>query len=242
MKYILPGFLIILIGVFIYLNRSYSYFYGYFNGHFIAPPAWITNNPGSQKPKFVTLGDSLLDGVGSSGKQKTLAYLLHKGFDSEGRTDLINLAVSGATVNDVLHKQLPGALNNDPEEIILFIGVNDIHNATPLTTFEKDYREILDELTLKTRAKVILINLPYLGSEKILLPPWNFYIDLKTGQYNEVIKKLAVEKNLKLVDLYNLSGDKFKKSSPLYATDEFHPSDEGYALWARSIMLQKNAN
>lgn len=238
MKYFL---LILLILCGFYLNRSYAYFYNYFDKNFLEAPN-ETLNPKSQKPNFITLGDSLLDGVGASSEQTSFSYMLYKSSDPKSNMNLINLAVSGAKVRNVLEEQLPVALQEDLADVVILIGINDIHDQTPLKSFEKDYRGIIEELTSKTSAKITLINIPYLGSDLILLPPWNFYTDLKTRQYNEIIKNLAEEKNLKLVDLYGLTEDKFKKNSSLYSKDQFHPSDQGYALWMELINNTQNSN
>lgn len=183
-----------------------------------------------------------MDGVGASSEQTSLSYMLYKSLDSKGEMDLINLAVPGAKVNDVLTDQLPVALQENPQDVVILIGINDVHDRTPLKSFEKDYRGIITELTSKTSAKTTLVNIPYLGSDLILLPPWNLYMDIKTKQYNEIIAGLAKEKNLKLVNLYDLSKDKFTKSSNLYSKDQFHPSEEGYGLWVKLINNTQNSN
>lgn len=233
MKYFLPVIFIIILAL--YLQQSYTYFYDYFNGHFLTAPAAAPDEGKPEIPKFVTLGDSLLDGVGASSEEASFGYLLHKSLDTKGEMSLRNLAVSGATVNDVLVSQIPDAIKSNPKEVVILIGINDVHDLTRIQEFEKDYREILSNLTSETSAKITLINIPFLGSDLILRPPWDLYMDLKTRQFNNVISKVASDYNLKLIDLYGLTKNKFKKSSTLYSSDQFHPSDEGYALWVKLI-------
>lgn len=238
MKYIWLIFLILII---VFLNRSYARFYKYLDSYPLVAPPEAQINPSSEKPKFVSLGDSLFAGLGSSGGDKSLGVLVHKGLDPKGETDLINLAVSGATVNDVLMRQLPSALEKNPQVVSLLIGVNDVHDFTTPAQFERDYRKIIDELQSKTSAKIILINIPYLGSSEILLPPWNLYMNSKTKEFNKIIDKIAGEKGLKVVDLY-ATKDKFIEPSDLYSRDQFHPSDKGYMLWAKVIVNSQNIN
>lgn len=232
--------LIAVVGL-IYLNRSYAYFYNYFDEHFLAPPVWSPQSE-EERPKFIALGDSLLDGVGATSDKASFGYLLYKYLDPTGETDLINLAVSGAVVNDVLTYQLPRALEQNPKNVVLLIGTNNVHNGTPVAEFEREYRVIVEELSTKSLAKVTLITIPFLGSDKILLPPWNTYIDLKIRQYNKVIENMSKEKNLEFIDLYHLTEDKFTKSSDLYSSDQFHPSDKGYSLWVDLIKESRYAN
>lgn len=238
MKYFL--LLLLILGIF-YLNRSYAYFYNYFDEHFLAAPVWSPQTK-EERAKFIALGDSLLDGVGASSEKASFGYLLHQYLDPNNEMNLINLAVSGAVVDDVLVRQLPRALQQNPKNVVLLIGTNNVHDGTSLGEFESDYREVVDELTSKTSAKITLITIPYLGSDKILLPPWNVYLDLKIRRYNRVIENLATEKNLELIDLYHLTHDKFAKSSDLYSSDQFHPSDKGYELWVELIEESRDAN
>lgn len=201
-------------------------------------PAQTVLTEKNDKPGFVVMGDSLMAGVGATNGQSSLGSLLYQSNGKKNELEFLNLAVSGATANDVLKQQLPEALGSRPQVVFLLVGVNDIHNYTPKKEFEKNYRLIVNGLTAVPDLKLTLINVPYLGSSSILVPPWNLYIDLKTKQYNSIISNIAKEKNLKLIDLYKLSRDKFIEKSDLYSEDQFHPSDKGYYLWAEYI----NAN
>lgn len=178
-----------------------------------------------------------MSGVGASSEKQSFGYLLHQTLDSENKTDFINLAVPGAKIRNVLANQLPQVIEDKPKEIAILVGINDVHDRTEIKNFEKEYTQLVKNLKSGTQANITLFNVPYLGSDKILLPPWNFYMDLKTRQYNQVIAKIAKGYDLKLIDLYKMSRENFVKSSKLYSEDQFHPSDEGYKLWARNLSL-----
>lgn len=235
MKFLLPVFLIAFL---FFLNRTYAYYYDYIGDHYLKAPGQTVLKEKEGRHGFVVLGDSLMAGVGATSGQSSLGSLLYQSNGKKNELEFLNFAVSGATADDVLKQQLPEALGSRPQVIFLLVGVNDIHNYTPEKEFEENYRLIVNGLTAIPEVKLTLINIPYLGSSSILIPPWNLYIDLKTKQYNSIVSNVAKEKNLKLIDLYKLSREKFLEPSDLYSQDQFHPSDRGYALWADYI----NAN
>ncbi len=227
----------------IYLNRSYAFFFDYIGSHFAGNPNYVkVTDLGDKKNaktlKILTIGDSLLAGTCATDKSRVLANLIAQSFISNDlKVNLVNLAVPGAGVKDVLEDQVPEAITHKPDFIILMIGVNDVHDLVRADYFRKYYDEILEKLVL-TKAEITLINIPYLGSDLVLFPPWNINIDLETRNFNFIIGELAREKGLKVVNIYDKFSSEFKKSSKLYCSDQFHPSDEGYKVWSEYI----NAN
>jgi lysophospholipase L1-like esterase len=97
---------------------------------------------------------------------------------------------------------------------------------------------MIHTLSTKTRAEITIINIPYIGSDQILLPPWNTILDWRMRRFNQIIAKTAKTENVKLIDLYTPTKEKFVKNSDLYSEDQFHPSDKGYRLWADIILPQ----
>lgn len=193
----------------------------------------------TQVIKYVALGDSLTAGAGTQNYQDSLPFLVGANLVKTGvRVEVVNLALSGVGVKQVLNEQVPRAILEKPDFITLLIGINDIHNLVPPDSFRKDYSKIISLLTARTRAKIIVINIPYLGSDRILLPPYNALLDSKTKLFNDVIKKEVKDKDIRHVDLYKQTAELFKKASNLYSEDQFHPSKEGYLLWGKII----NAN
>ena len=229
----------------IYLNRTYAYFYDYQGSHFIAnrqyySPQIITASPEAPTKKMVVMGDSLMAGTGSTTEQNSLAYLIGKGIDNRANIELYNLAWPGVGVSHVYAQQLAQAIELQPDYIVLMIGVNDLHNQMTDSDFRQHYMMILDGLTKKTKAKITIINIPHIGSDKILFVPWNFVFDNQRQRLNRIITGSAAVYNLKVIDLYSEFKEQFKKSSDLYGEDEFHPSDRGYALWANYLNANLN--
>lgn len=219
----------------IYLNRSYAYFYNFLAQKNLTPPPHETqtiignnlNNP--TIIKYVALGDSLTAGVGASDYKNSYPYLLAQKLSLKKNVELVNLSHAGDTSLDLLIRQLPQALSAKPDLITLLIGVNDIHNLKSLKEFESNYIKIATVFK-KTNAKIYLLAIPYLGSDKIVYPPYNLVLDLRTKQFNNVIKKISTDLGVGYIDLYSLS-----KPVNFYSPDQFHPGDQGYSEWIKAI-------
>lgn len=188
-----------------------------------------------KKITYVAVGDSLTSGVGVIKYEDSFPYQLAQKI-SEGGVNVIlrDRSYSGARTDDVVNKLLSSAINDKPDIVTLLVGVNDIHGNVSKVEFTKNYSEILRRLKEETKAKIVVINIPYLGTNALLLPPFNFYFKYETEEYNKIIKKLAQDNNVKLVDLNVLTQDMFKTPA-LFSTDLFHPSEKGYKLWAEII-------
>lgn len=225
--------LIILLITGIYLYMSYVYFYRFLEENHLVAPVFeesiiINNKSGNKNIKYVALGDSLTAGVGVSDYKSSYPYLIALKIPSY-KVELINLAYAGATSKDVLINQIPKAISAKPDLVTLLIGVNDIHNLVSSKMFENNLTQTIKALK-DTHARIYLLSIPYLGSDKIVRFPYNLILNLKTKQFNNVIRKISKEYGIRYIDLYNLS-----KSASFYSSDQFHPGEKGYKDWAKII-------
>jgi len=226
--------LVIIIITGIYLNRSYAYFYNFLDQHHLTAPAHETkltigNHPDSQTIKYVALGDSLTEGVGTSDYKNSYPYLLTQTLSTQENIELSNFAHAGDTSADLLINQVPKALAVKPVLVTLLIGINDVHNLKSAAEFENNYIKIVTTLQ-KSGAKVYTLSIPYLGSPKIVYFPYNFLLDFRTKQFNAIIKKVSLDLGAEYTDVYTS-----KKPTGFYSTDEFHPTDQGYKEWIKQF-------
>ncbi|MDD4332833.1 MAG: SGNH/GDSL hydrolase family protein [Patescibacteria group bacterium] len=201
----------------------------------------INNNMQSGKNLiYVALGDSLTAGVGADKYEQSFTYLLAQKIAGDNQITLKDYGLPGAKTDDLIEKLLNSAITDQPDILTLLIGVNDVHYRVGKDEFQKNYDEILRQLTAKTKAKIYLINIPYIGANDLILPPYDSYFESRAQEFNVVIKELAEKYQLKYIDLYTPTVDQFKKNGPHYSADSFHPSAEGYAVWAQIIYDQIN--
>lgn len=239
-----PGVLILALVIIsiLYFNRSYGYIYNHIDKIALQNPdrnhshLVFNNELASSSLTYVALGDSLTAGVGADVYEESYPYLLAEYFaGNDYQVTIKSRAIPGAKTNDLLNGLVPPAIRDNPDIITLLIGVNDIHGQISLEDFRNNYEKILERISKETKAKIYIINIPYIGANNLLLPPYNYLFDRRTKQYNKVISELVLKYNLEYIDLYTQTEDLFKENGSHYATDFFHPSAQGYKIWADLI-------
>lgn len=224
------------------MHSSYAHFFNYLKTHHLSPVSQKIYNFGNREAgelNYVLLGDSLMDGVGNTDPGSTLPAIIAGHLQNQQKSGtVIKLAQAGATTQDVLNNQVPEAIDIYPDYILIMIGTNDVHNPISDWQFKKNYEQLIDSLNNKTRAKITIINIPYIGSSEILLTPWNTILDWRIQRFNNIIQTIADKRQIKVIDLYTPTKNQFINPSDLYSIDQFHPSDKGYRLWSDTILPQ----
>jgi len=235
---------IILIAGIIYLNRAYANIYNIIGSTNLPPTPsktnYFVNEQSKPLLKIAFLGDSLTAGAGVKWTEDTYPYQLAKklALTQKKQIEVLNLGVPGATSNDVLNNQVTPALNFAPDIFVVFIGINDLHNFVPKTELKNNLEKIIAQLSV-TNKKILVINIPYLGSKKSFLPPYQYLFNFQTKNYNKIFSEL-VGGDWQLINLYDLTRTEFKNNENLYSIDHFHPNFEGYKLIAETIYSTLN--
>lgn len=235
-------FLLILLAIMIYLYLAHAHIYRRISqAHLKATDNMHTyvlgdEANGSKNLIYSALGDSLTSGAGADKYEESYPYLLAKSLAENDKVVVHkNFSYPGARTDDLIRDLLAPALASQPDLVTLLIGTNDVHGFVDTDDFEKNYEYIVRELKTKTRAKVYLISIPRIGSNTLILPPYDRYFDSKISEYNEFIKILAKNYELEYIDLDSPTADILKKDGSHYSVDSFHPSASGYALWAKIL-------
>lgn len=238
----LIGLIVLSVIIVIYLNRAYANIYNMIGSAGL--PAvnqsenyLVANNmSATTSMTYVALGDSLTAGVGTNKPEESLPYLLAQKMAGQDKTvNLKNYAVPGFKSADLITDLLPKAIEANPDVVTLLIGVNDIHNQVSAANFRSNYQFILDRLAKETKAKIYVINIPFIGADTMMLPPYDSYFQYRTEKFNQIIKELAQSRSLDYIDLYSPAVSLFQRSGDHYSLDLFHPSAAGYKIWADII-------
>jgi lysophospholipase L1-like esterase len=234
---------LVLLGGLVYLNRAYANIFEYGNKYSLIlnsfPREYLVEGGRGQKEMlYVALGDSLTYGVGADTLPETYPYqIAQKNLTNYQSVRVNNLAMPGAVIEDVVNLQLPQLEGKNPQLFSLMIGTNDVHQFTSLEVFRNRLVKTIRVLK-RNQIPILVINIPYLGSEEVLKPPYNLWMDQRIRSFNQVIKEVSQKEGVKYIDLYSLTKNRFLKNSDLYSKDQFHPSGKGYLLWGEII----NAN
>lgn len=178
----------------------------------------------------VALGDSLSQGIGSSGPDTSFVGVLADDLAARTGQDVrvVNLSVTGAETGELVADQLPRfedlltALAEDGTPLALVtlcIGANDVGNTSP-GQFRADLVTVLDALPPGS----LVSDLPDFGGG----PERAMAMELSAVVREEV----AARPDLVLVDLEDATTGQGLEE---YAADFFHPSDVGYQRYVAAF-------
>lgn len=185
---------------------------------------------------YVSLGDSLTAGVGADKYQNSYPYLVAQQLEKTGNKVILkNLSTPGITSAQLITNYLNQAIATKPNIVTILIGTNDLHNWVSNQTFKANYDLILKRLSQETTAKIYVISVPFIGSDTILLPPYDSYFTIKTKAYNILIKQLAAKYQVRYIDIATPTQSLFACDGVQYSADSFHPSSYGYKIWSDII-------
>jgi lysophospholipase L1-like esterase len=244
--------------IFLYLNRSYAYFFDYMGSHMIYPPQTIypqimylparhdleTKPKFSQTANYFALGDSLTRGVGVQDPTQTYPYLVAYHMAQKRNVSFENLGISGAKAIDVLIAEVPKVkgVHQTPSYFTILIGINDVLGLTSESDFQRNYSQILSNLSSAPESWIYVINIPYLISSN-MKPPYNYLVDWRTKRFNSIIRQVEQEQNhgnMYYIDLYSQTKEPFSTNYGYFSGDGFHPNADGYELWSNVINANLN--
>lgn len=183
---------------------------------------------------YVALGDSTGSGVGAS-EGGYVARLFKRIAERRPESKLSNLCVSGATTSDVLRRQLERGVAMNPDFVTVGIGINDIGHGLTLEQFSTNYEQILSTLKEKTRAQIVVTNLPDVSSAPRIPNSMRAEYQRRIAQFSERLEEIANRHGVTIFDVYTLTRDELPSHPEYFSADGFHPSDEGYELWATQM-------
>lgn len=187
---------------------------------------------------YVAMGDSTAEGVGASTPSRSYTTIVYASLKERYKqAKYHNIAKSGAVVDDVITTQLPRVLVLKPSLITISIGANDIIRRTNPRQFEEKLLLLLKTLQQETDATVVISTIPDLSvtpAVPLLLKRYSRY---KAHKLNRSIHLIGKETKAVTVDMFEDSKAVLQIFPEAIASDGFHPSDFGYALWANTILV-----
>ncbi|HET6973294.1 MAG TPA: SGNH/GDSL hydrolase family protein [Pyrinomonadaceae bacterium] len=183
---------------------------------------------------YVALGDSTGYGVGArdGGYVKRLFDRIN---ERRPTSTLLNLCVSGATTDDLVRGQLDRAVELNPDLVTVGIGINDIGHGLTLEQFSKNYETILSTLKEKTHAQIVVTNLPDVSSAPRIPDSMRSTYQRQIDQFSQRLMEIAERYGVTIFDIYTITKDELPSHPEYFSNDGFHPSDEGYELWATQM-------
>lgn len=195
-----------------------------------------------KKKRIVFFGDSITEQGIQPGGYITKIDSIIKQENVDTQYELIGAGIGGNKVYELFLRLDEDVINKNPDITVLYIGVNDVWHKTTKGTgtdedkFEKFYRAIIKKLQY-VNSKVILCTPAVIGERK----DYTNSQDGDLNRYSNIIKKLATEFSLPLVDLrklfvdYDAVNNLENKDRGVLTTDGVHLNPIGNLLVANTM-------
>jgi lysophospholipase L1-like esterase len=147
---------------------------------------------------------------------------------------LVNLGVGGSLLRDAMQRQLPRAIEAQPDLVTVWLVVNDALSGVRLDDYGRDLNRLLGELRTKTKATIAIGNAPFPAAH---LDPWGIPEILRrtiVGSWNRVIASAARTHGAVLVDLY--ANWKLADHPEYIGPDRLHPTAAGYGALTETFL------
>jgi len=184
---------------------------------------------------YVALGDSTGVGVGARDGRGYVARLFGRLAEKRPGSKLTNLCVSGSTTEDVVRDQLDRGVALNPDLVTVGIGINDIGHGLTLDQFSKNFEQILSTLKAKTHATIVVTNVPDISSAPRIPDPWRGEYQRQIEQFCKRSVEIANRHGVTVFDIYTITKKELPSHPEYFSPDGFHPSDQGYELWASQM-------
>ena len=190
--------------------------------------------------RLVLLGDSAAIGVGVEWLSETvggqLARLLAEGTPDTGERHVLlsSVGVAGSRTADLATQVARALLGDRPDVAVVLIGA---HDATSLRSPE-EAAELLGQAVRRLRdagVRVVVGTCPDLGALRAIAPPLRQVAGLLGRRMAKAQTRAVQAAGGAVVDLAEETGAVFRADAGTFCYDGFHPSADGYRVWAHAL-------
>tara|TARA_B100000902_G_C27256021_1_gene887877 strand:- start:232 stop:1026 length:795 start_codon:yes stop_codon:yes gene_type:complete len=196
-----------------------------------APTPWSGKISGPRAISVLGLGDSTVAGVGVNDADRGLVaqFCNHLAALTGRGVKWDALGESGATSKDILADFLPKALSHKADLILVSLGANDAKDLKPLWSTVSRFRQLLTSLhRANPDSLIIFSSLPAFRYFHLLPQPTRFLINSHAEAIDSSIRKMVETHSFAM-----MTPRPPKYPEGFFATDNFHPSEQGYEGWAK---------
>lgn len=186
--------------------------------------------------RLALLGGSMSAGVGVARTDDTVGRQLARRISRQrGReVRVASLAVAGSCSAD-LGPQVSRALLGEPDVAVILIGSTDVLRASSLRRARGSLADAVRRLR-SARVRTIVGTCPDFGATPAFPQPLRAVIGWRGRALGAVQSAAAVAEGGVVVDLAGCTGAIFRADPGTYSEDGFHPSADGYRLWAEALL------
>ena len=190
-----------------------------------------TNAPDDGSVRYLSLGDSVTQGVGAPDEQTgSFPALLAEKWRGEGcEVELQNAGISGYTAGQILDEQVPQIEEFKPTLITFQSGGNDLANGVSADDYRSNVQAVLDAAT-GSGARVIVLA----QNEWFRAPGFEGYSTPEAREeFDSILIEEAQSRGAQFVDMRPIY--KQQADENLWVEDGMHPTPEAYETWATEL-------
>ena len=187
---------------------------------------------------YLALGDSYTIGEGIDEKNRYPIILVRE-LKKQG-VNFNNpriIAKTGWTTDELNDSLNLSVFNTKYDYVSLLIGVNNQYRGLSSYIFEKEFRQLLSRSInySKNKSNVFVLSIPDWGVTPFAVKRNKIAISDSIDVFNQLIKKVCFENNIKFFDITDISREA-ELNSNLIAGDSLHPSGIMYKKWIDKIL------
>jgi lysophospholipase L1-like esterase len=189
--------------------------------------------------RLVLMGDSSALGVGVERVGDTvggrLAEMLAGAPESDGRRiELSSVAIAGAHAEDLSTQVARAMIGERPDIAVILVGANDAVRLRPPAA-SAAYLAAAARRLHDAGVAVVVGTCPDLGAVRAFAPPLRQLIGALGRRVARAQARAVRATGATSVDLAGLTGPVFRADPGTLCPDGFHPSADGYRVWAHVL-------
>jgi lysophospholipase L1-like esterase len=182
--------------------------------------------------RMTVLGDSLAFGTGASDPKNALAFRVYRAILAQRPgSEVTNDAIGGTRAADVTRLEVP-QVEARTDLVLVIVGGNDVVRRTSPGEFATDYGRLLAAIRARApHAVIVACGVPDVARSPLFADSYATTETLARTD-DAAVRAATRTYGAAYVDLF--SATKAEGTNPdFFSSDDFHPSDAGYAQLAR---------
>lgn len=186
--------------------------------------------------RLTMLGDSSSIGVGVGQVSDTVGGALAELLSLQGhRVELSSVGVSGSRSADLATQVARALLGTAPDVAVILVGSNDATNARRPSEAAAALANAVRRLRT-AGVEVVVGTCPDLGAARAIAPPLRQIVGLLGRRVAKAQTAAVIAAGGEPVDLAGITGPVFRADPGTLSADGYHPSADGYRIWAHALL------
>jgi lysophospholipase L1-like esterase len=200
-------------------------------------PSGTFGDPAKPPLRVVVLGDSSVTAPGVEPLDAAWPRRIARYLARSYHVELLSVAVGGSKTRDVIANQLQPAIAFNPDIAFVSVGANDALRVTPLSRFEREYRQIVAQLDHHV-AGVAVSGVGDLGSIPRLPALARSIIRIRGRSFDKAIRRtVADHPHVVKTNTWSPGWQEFLTNpDDVFAGDLFHASAYGHRIYTNAAL------